>query len=443
MKPSFPSMLLLAALTLILTAVTALAQGESEDEEEARRRAEWRAKWTTDPNNVDQRWERAAKLRYNGKVDEAMDLYREFLAEDENEISVVVSMGTAWWEKGEFDKAIEWFERAKKMVHRQIKARQFLGQIYFFLGRFEEAKKEMEDLLALDYPSPNVNASARLNLAKIALIQRRFRDADKLFYQVGKSPEKGDRASAEKGRFLTMRMRKTKYWNKELTKNLEIHFSPKIPEESDPGFRKRWAAARQAAFDRITSQLGLEFKERIPVYAFRDMGDGYEVSGQDKIPSPRYSWWLTWTTWDSDPGRDLGYMLVARAAGSRPANIPWVCGLVAWLDDDKSDPHATARELLRKGELPSCVRIYSDQRYSLQRALEYGESFVAHIIETYGLEAFLRCYRSYNNVMCDTGFIDPVTRIKDWDAALSEVLRRGTGQDLRTIESSWHQRLRR
>jgi tetratricopeptide (TPR) repeat protein len=429
-------------MLLLVWGTLAPAQGGREPkEEEPEQSEEWRAKWTTDPDLADPRWQQAVKFRRYGDVDAAIALYEEFLAEDAKEVTVLVSMGVAHWEKGALKEAETWLRRAKELVPKHIKARQFLGQLLLHQGRFTEAKAEFEGLVALDWNRPDVKASGHLNLGRIALIERRFPEADKYFYETGRSPDNGDRHSAMKGRRLVLGYRSTRLWPSEKGERLHIYFSPTAGEASDPAKRRAFAAEREKLFARMCTTLGVSFPEPWVVYCFAEEVDGYAVNGSEAIHDWKYSWWIIHDAWKEPAGHQIAHQLVARVGGGRPANKILVEGLCCYLDGDSTDPHAAARALLAQKKLKSLARMQVDQSYSLETARPYASSWVAWLIDTYGMERFLLSYRWFNNVFLARFEIeDPVLRA---EAALSEVYRRGVGEDLPSLERAWREFLSR
>ncbi|MAG32368.1 MAG: hypothetical protein CL908_15915 [Deltaproteobacteria bacterium] len=406
-------------------------------QEEPPQSEEWKKKWTTDPALADPRWQQAVAFRRKGDVDGAIKLYEEFLDANPDEVSVLISMGMAYWEKGALDEGEKWLREAKKVVPQHIKARQFLGQLLLHRGRFTEARKEFEELAALPWNRPDVKASAHLNLGRIALVKRQWKRADQMFFESGRSPQKGDRFSGKKGRRLTRGYKKTVFWTKVETKHLHIWFSPEIKKARDRNARQAWANVRERSFSIMCQKLGVKFPEPWPVYCFNDLVDCYTITGAEDIHDWKYSWWIISDGWSEPIGHQLAHQVVARVAGGRPANKILVEGLCHYVDGHDVDPHAAARLLLKKGRLRTIASMHLDQSYRLKTARPYGESFVAWLIDTYGMERFLRSYRWYNNVLLDQGWRRTTNLDFRWNDALSEVFGRGIGQGLGPLEERW------
>lgn len=428
-------------MVVILGMTVVLAQGG----EKPVLRKGFEKKWTTDPTKADPRWEQAAKHRRYGELEEAIALYEKFLEENEDEISVLVSMGNAYWELGELDEAEAWLKKAKAHVPNHIKARQYLGQLLFQKGRFTEAKQEFTELIGLKWNRPDVVASGHLNLGRIALVQRDWRAASKHFFETGRSPEKGDRHSAKRGRFLAMQLRRSNLWSREKTKHLDIRFSPEVKAAKDPVKRKAWAQAREQAIVRICRELEVTYPERLAMYVFRDGVDCHTHTGQNELMTWRSFWWMVWTGWDRPPGYDLASQIVPRIRGNRPSSKPFVVGLCSYLDGTNKRPHAIARNLLKTGRLPSISAAHSSQRYPLIDALDkYGaESLVTFLVSTYGMKAFLKSFGSYDNVMKNAKWRVSSEGTFRWRDAVSAVLERGLGEEIGAVESKWHDFLRR
>jgi tetratricopeptide (TPR) repeat protein len=391
-------------------------------------------------DGLDARYEGAVEARRIGDVDKAIGFYREILKTDPKALTVHIAMGTAFWEKGELAEAEQWLLKALEINPKQIKARQFLGQLRMHSGRFAEAITTFDELLKLEKNLDDVVASAHLNLGRIALVKRKFADAEKHFREVEKSPERGDRASAERGLMIALRLRKTTFWNKEITPTIEAYFSPKIAEQGDAAWRKAWVAKREAALKAMYDALQWKIPEPIPVYVYKNDDDCYEISDQETAHSFRYSWWLCHTLANSTPGHDLAHQVVSRRFGARPASVPFVEGLCTYFDGTGADRHAGAKKLLRADKLRDLVDLHSDQRTE-EGMHEASASFVAFAIETYGLKKFLDSYRVYNNVMLNPEWRLPGKSYK-WSSALDVILKKGLGVSLADFESRWRASLR-
>ncbi len=391
-------------------------------------------------DGLDARYEGAVEARRIGDVDRAIDFYRQILKTDPKALSVHVAMGTAYWEKGELTEAEQWLQKALEINPNQIKARQFLGQLRMHSGRFAEATTTFNELLKLDKNLPDVVASAHLNLGRIAIVKRKWPDAERHFREVEKSPERGDRASAERGLKIVLRLRKTAFWNKELTPLIEVYFSPKIAEQGDASWRKAWVAKRESALKAMYDALGWKIPEPIPVYVYKNDDDCYEISDFETAHNFRYSWWLCHTLAGSTPGHDLAHQVVSRRFGARPASMPLVEGLCSYFDGTSADRHAGAKKLMAAGKFRDLVDLHSEQRI-VEGMAEFSESFVAFAIENYGLQKFLESYRRYNDIMLDPAWKLPGKSYK-WSSALNKIFMQGLGVGLDEFEGKWKGRLR-
>jgi tetratricopeptide (TPR) repeat protein len=391
----------------------------------------------------DERFEEAVRRRYRGDVAGALELYRVFLEENPRDVAVLVSTGTAHWELGRLAEAEAWLRKAKEVLPAHVKARQFLGKLLFDTGRFREAQAEFSELVQLDWVPPDVRASGHLNLGKLRLLEGRYREAEEAFRLAAEQGDRGDKASAEKGRMLAARLRRTLTWSREATQHLLVAFSPSVCRTADAPARKAWAARREAEFQRMCATLGLPIEGPVPVYVFADDVDAFSISGQEEVHTQRYSWWFVWTLWSRDSGHDLAHQVASRCRGSRPANVLLVEGLVLHVDGAARDPHAGARRLLQAGKLPSLVTLHADQSFSLDLAMDVGGSLVAWLIGKHGLPAFLESYAAYNTVLLDPGWRLQATGQFRWREALDEVFLRGVQASLADVESGWREFLSR
>ncbi|HYC76384.1 MAG TPA: hypothetical protein VEI02_02045, partial [Planctomycetota bacterium] len=333
----------------------------------------------------------------------------------------------------------KWLKAALEINPRQIKARQFLGQLQMQSGRFTEAVETFNVLLKQELNLDDVIASAHLNLAKIALVRRQWNQAEKHFKEVGKSPERGDRATAEKGLLLGSRLRKTGLWNREQTPRLDVYFSPKI--DGDAAWRKNWVETRDRALQRMYERVKWTIPEPIPVYVYFNNDDCYEITGQETAHTFRYSWWLVHTLQDATPGHDLAHQVVSRAWGSRPATVPLVEGFCDLLDGTAADRHAEARKLAAAGKLRSLVDLHARQKEEEGMGAA-SRSFVAFAVAEYGIEKFIESFRNYNLVLLDPKYkVEGVKNVYKWPEALDEVFRRGLGESLAVVEGKWKKSL--
>jgi tetratricopeptide (TPR) repeat protein len=428
-----------SAVFAVLVATTTAAAQDDEEAEGFRNRPKQHDPIPATPDGLDARYEGAVAARRIGDVDTALGFYDQILKTDPKALSVHIAIGTAHWEKGDLAEAEKWLVKALEINPKQIKARQFLGQLRMQSGRFAEAIATFDELLKLEHNLDDVVASAHLNLGRIALVKRKWADAERHFKEVGRSPERGDRASAAKGLKYLSRLRKTAYWNREQTPLLDVHFSPKVDEAKDAAWRKAWVARRERALTKMYEALGWSIAEAIPLYVYKDHDDAYEISDFDTTLGIRYSWWLVHTLADAAPGRELAVQVCARVYGSRPASVPLVEGLVRWFDDSGRDRHEPARKLARAGKLRDLVHLHAHQRED-DGMNEAAESFVAFAIGHYGLKPFLASYRNYNLVMLDTKWISGGAF--RWKDALSEVFKRGLGASVDEAESKWRASLK-
>ena len=436
-----------ALLALVVSSGTVMGQFEErtkrreKEEADQKRPKTYEEKWTLDPANEDPRWKRANELYRTGHYDETLKLFLSFLAEDPNEVSVVCSMASMHWDRGEYVLAEKWYDEALKLVPKHVEAKKFKARMFYQMGRWKESEELFKELIQVKGLRGDILGSSRLNLGKIALLRRNFREASKWFWEAAKSPRKGHRSQAEKGRFNVVRFKRTRMWNSMETAGLKIFFSPRIADAADRSVREAWANDRQQALDRILKTLGMSFTQKMPLYVFKDDGDSFEVTNQ-KLPSWKYSWWIMATGWKRPPGYDMALQMVARVRGYRPPSKPMVTGLAAYACGSLGDPHRAARQFLRQKKLRGFAEVHVSQVYELDEALLYGQSFVAWLIDTYGMDKFLKSFAEYKLVRLDPRYKSTATGRITWTELLSEAFRRGIKEDLPTLEKRWKSFLR-
>jgi Tfp pilus assembly protein PilF len=104
-------------------------------------------------------------LSYLGRLDEATEDCKQAIQLDPDFGNPYNDIGVYLMQKGQFDSAIPWFERAK--LAKRYEPRHFpysnLGSIYERKGRSREAMKEYKEALRLEpHHQPALKAVARL-----------------------------------------------------------------------------------------------------------------------------------------------------------------------------------------------------------------------------------------------------------------------------------------
>jgi tetratricopeptide (TPR) repeat protein len=108
----------------------------------------------------------AQKLLQQGKYDDAISLLSGMAAKMPALKSLSFELGTAYYQKGDYIKAIDWFKKALVEDAENKEAIQLLGLSYYLSGRPAEAIPSLEKVQAW-YPRANVDASYILGLCYI------------------------------------------------------------------------------------------------------------------------------------------------------------------------------------------------------------------------------------------------------------------------------------
>ena len=111
-------------------------------------------------------FEEARKLAQQGKVDEAIAQLQALEARDPNAKGLTLEMGTAFYKKSDFLKAIEYLKKATASDPGNEEAIQLLGLSYYLGGHPADAIPLLEKVQGW-YPRANVDASYILGICYI------------------------------------------------------------------------------------------------------------------------------------------------------------------------------------------------------------------------------------------------------------------------------------
>jgi Flp pilus assembly protein TadD len=102
---------------------------------------------------------RAKELVRQGRVEEAMALYREILSRNPANLKARNNLGVLFDELGQRDFALEQFEAAEKIEPENIEVLNNLGSTLAAMGRYDAAERELRRALRIDPGSVPVRAS--------------------------------------------------------------------------------------------------------------------------------------------------------------------------------------------------------------------------------------------------------------------------------------------
>jgi tetratricopeptide (TPR) repeat protein len=115
------------------------------------------------PQSSDSSFARARQLMDQGKFDEAITELQDLQAKQPSLKGLSQELGTAYYKKGDYIKAIDSFKKALEENAQDNEAVQLLGLSYYLSGRPSEAIPLLEKVQAW-YPRANVDASYILGL---------------------------------------------------------------------------------------------------------------------------------------------------------------------------------------------------------------------------------------------------------------------------------------
>ncbi len=108
--------------------------------------------------------EQAHEHRINGEYDEAIELYRQVLAEDPDSAEAMWGLGLSLMNIGEFDEALETIVQACEAEPDNQLYLLDAGKHYTMLGMYDEAKPFFERVVELDADSKHgVEAQKQLS----------------------------------------------------------------------------------------------------------------------------------------------------------------------------------------------------------------------------------------------------------------------------------------
>ncbi len=108
--------------------------------------------------------EKAHEYRINGQYDEAMELYRQVLAENPDHAEALWGLGLSLMNTGEFDEALETIVRASELEPDNQLYLLDAGKHYTMLGMYDEAKPFFERVVELD-PNSKYGVEAQKQLS--------------------------------------------------------------------------------------------------------------------------------------------------------------------------------------------------------------------------------------------------------------------------------------
>jgi len=107
-----------------------------------------------------------------GDVEGAFDTYERLLERDPDEVVALNFVAYVLAEEDrELDRALEYAERAARLAPTASEVRDTLGWVYYRLGRFEEARGELELAATLDEPSADTEEHLGDTLMALGLVE--------------------------------------------------------------------------------------------------------------------------------------------------------------------------------------------------------------------------------------------------------------------------------
>ena len=117
--------------------------------------------------------EEASRLYEEGKIDEAIAVYKKALRMSPKDSSIYLTLGVLYEDKGLSDEANYYFDRAKKLFPKEIAFYNQRGMIYFQKGKLDKATSDAKETLKIDPDS----ATAHFLLGSIYEVQGKIGEA--------------------------------------------------------------------------------------------------------------------------------------------------------------------------------------------------------------------------------------------------------------------------
>jgi tetratricopeptide (TPR) repeat protein len=102
---------------------------------------------------------RARELVREGKIEEAMELYREIVSDHPQSLKARNNLGVLYDELGQHERALEQFEMARALVPENVEVLSNLGAALLGLSRYEEAERELRRAQKIDPENVEVRSN--------------------------------------------------------------------------------------------------------------------------------------------------------------------------------------------------------------------------------------------------------------------------------------------
>ncbi|RLE10720.1 hypothetical protein DRJ00_00575 [Candidatus Aerophobetes bacterium] len=117
--------------------------------------------------------EKGSRLYEEGRVDEAIAVYKKALKLNPEEYSIYLMLGVLYEEKGVLEEASRYFEEAKNLSPKKIDFYNQRGMIYYQRGKLDRAISDAKEALKID---PN-SAASHFLLGSCYEVQGRVKEA--------------------------------------------------------------------------------------------------------------------------------------------------------------------------------------------------------------------------------------------------------------------------
>lgn len=94
--------------------------------------------------------EQANQLYQEGKLDEAIEIYRKAQDLEPDDSTIPLMLGMIYEDKGLLDRANDYFERARLLSSQKIDFYNSRGMVYFQMGKLEKATLDVKEALEID-----------------------------------------------------------------------------------------------------------------------------------------------------------------------------------------------------------------------------------------------------------------------------------------------------
>ena len=117
-------------------------------------------------NKEQNNYEIASDLFIEGEFDEALEIYKDMLKNDPNDLSALQNIAISYKHMGNYDKAFEIYDGIFSINPNHSASLNNCGNLYMQIGNYQKAIEHYEKALEVDPNVKNTYMQFRLSLSK-------------------------------------------------------------------------------------------------------------------------------------------------------------------------------------------------------------------------------------------------------------------------------------